>query len=116
MKAKSEHVILLGSLNEPDSIQQLDKLLKITREHGDWDIIVDLSDITINSRAISVLVQLREIARNFGRELILCGIDTRVRSVFTVSGLDGVLHMVDDRASAMAELERIRQGNPVAVV
>ena len=109
MNTKSEHVILLGSLNRPDKIEQIDKLLMMTQDNADWDIIVDLSDITINSRIISKLLELREIVKAAGREVVLCGIDTQVKSVFTVTGIDGIFRLAKDRTSAMAELDELRQ-------
>lgn len=110
METKSEHVIFCGSLDRPDRMEQLDKLLLMTRDNADWDIIVDLSDITINSRIISKLLKLREVANAAGREVILCGIDTQVKSVFTVTGIDGIFRLVKDRTSALAELDDLRQG------
>ena len=112
METKSEHVIFLGSLDKPDRIEQIEKLLTMTQENSDWDVIVDLSDITINSRVISKLLKLRDIARDAGREVILCGIDTQVKSVFTVTGIDGIFRLVKDRASALAELDGIRRPVP----
>ena len=109
MGVKSDHVILLGSLDKPDRIKQLDTLLEMTQVNGDWDIIVDLSDITINSAIINRLLKFREIAKEAGREVILCGIDTQVKSVFTVTGIDGVFRLVNDRSLALAALEEFRQ-------
>jgi anti-anti-sigma regulatory factor len=109
MNTKPEHVIILGSLDQPDRIEQLDKLFKMIQDNNDWDIIVDLSDITINSRIISKLLKLREAAKDSGREIILCGIDTQVKSVFTVTGIDGAFRLVQDRSAAMAILEELRQ-------
>lgn len=110
MSTKSEHMIILGSLDKPDRIEQIDKLQKMVQENADWDIIVDLSDITINSRIISKLLKLREVAKDGGREVILCGIDTQVKSVFTVTGIDGAFRLAKDRTSAVAMLEELRQG------
>lgn len=109
MAIKSEHVIILGSLDRQDRMEQLEGLIEMTKLHGDWDIIVDLSDITISSRVIGALVQLREIGKTFGREIILCGIDSHVKSVFTVSGLDGLFPLCQDKAAAMSKLDEIRQ-------
>ena len=111
MNMKPEHVIILGSLDRPDRIEQLEKLVKMTEENGDWDIIVDLSDITINTRIISGLLKLRDVVKEAGREVILCGIDTQVKSVFTVTGIDGVFRIVKDRRLAMASLEELRQAS-----
>ncbi len=108
MAAKSEHVIYLGSLDRPDNLQQIDKLIDMARQYCDWDVIVDLSDITINSNIIGKFIQLREITKKAGRELILCGVDLNVRSVFSVAGLDREFHFTEDRASAMLELEVVR--------
>ncbi len=116
MEAKSEHIIILGSLDKPDKNEQIDKLFKITEENPDWDIIVDLSDITINSRIINKLLNLRDNVKSASREVILCGIDTQVKSVFTVTGIDGVFRLVKDRASAMGVLEEIRQGHHAAMI
>jgi len=110
MNTKSEHVIILGSLDRPDKNEQLDKLIKMAQENKDWDIIVDLSDITINSRIISKLLKLREVASEAGREVILCGIDTQVKSVFTVTGIDGAFRLMNDRSVALTALEELRQG------
>ena len=116
MGTKPEHVIVLGSLDKPDRIEQIDKLLTLTQTNGDWDVVVDLSDITINSRIISRLLKLREVVNGAGREVILCGIDTQVKSVFTVTGIDGIFRLVKDRSTALAELEEIRQGHHAGTV
>ncbi len=109
METKSEHVIILGSLDKPDKIGQVKKLLKMSEENPDWDIIVDLSNITINSQIINQLLKLRENIKSVGREVILCGIDTQMKSVFTVTGIDGIFRLAKDRAAAMAILEEVRQ-------
>lgn len=113
MAAKSEHVIFLGSLDRPDRIQQIDRLIEMTRQYGDWDVVIDLSDITINSNIIGKLIQIREITKSAGRELILCGVDLNVRSVFSVAGLDREFHFTEDKATAMLELEVIRVAESV---
>jgi anti-anti-sigma factor len=110
METKSEHVIVLGSLDKPDKIEQLDKFLKVIRNNNDRDVVVDLSDVTINSMVITKLLELRKIVKGAGRELILCGVDTHVKSVFTITGLDDVFHLAEDKSSAMNVLEEIRQG------
>ena len=111
METKSEHVFVLGSLDKPDKIEKLDKLLDMTGHNSDQDIVVDLSDVTISSIVITKLLELRKAVRKGGRELILCGVDTQVKSVFTITGLDGVFCIVKDRSSAIRELEEIRQGS-----
>jgi anti-anti-sigma factor len=110
METKSEHVIVLGSLDKPDKVEQLDKLLKATQNNCDRDVIVDLSDVTISSMVITKLLELHKTVKGAGRELILCGVDTQVQSVFTITGLDGIFHLEKDRSSAMGVLEGIRQG------
>jgi anti-anti-sigma factor len=110
METKAEHVIVLGSSDKPDKIKQLDNLLKETRDNCDRDMVVDLSDVTINSMVITKLLELRKVVKEAGRELILCGVDTQVKSVFTITGLDGVFHIVKHRSSAVRELEDIRKG------
>ncbi len=110
METKSEHVIVLGSLDKPDKIEQLDKFLKVIQNNSDRDVVVDLSDVTINSVVITKLLELRKIVKGAGRKLILCGAETQVMSVFTITGLDEVFRLVKDRSSAMGELEEIRQG------
>jgi anti-anti-sigma factor len=110
METKSEHVVVLGSLDKPDKIEQIDRLLKATEENCDRDVVVDLSDVTISSMVITKLLELRKTVKGAGRELILCGVDTQVKSVFTITGLDGVFHIVKDRSLAVRELEEIRQG------
>ena len=116
METKSEHVIILGSLERSDKIGQVKKLLKMSEENPDWDIIVDLSDITINSRIINKLLKLRENIKSVGREVILCGIDMQVKSVFTVTGIDGVFRLAKDKAAAMAILEEVRQGRHAVTI
>ncbi len=110
METKSEHVIVLGSLDKPDKVEQLDKFLKVTANNCDRDVVVDLSDVTINSVVITRLLELHRTVKGAGRELILCGVDTQVQSVFTITGLDGIFHLEKDRSSAMDVLEGIRQG------
>lgn len=108
METKSEHVILLGSLDKPDRLEVLDAVLHMVRMSSDWDVVIDLSDITINSMVINKLLELRDLVRDAGRQLIFCGVACNVKSVFTVAGLDAVFWFVPDRATALAELDKIQ--------
>ena len=58
---------------------------------------------------ITKLLEIDRIVKGAGRELILCGVDTQAKSVFTITALDDVFNLVEDRTSAMNLLEKIRQ-------
>lgn len=65
-------------------------------------IVVDLSEVTfIDSTGIGVLVGALKRARESGGEVHFCGIQTRVRRVFEITGLLRVLPLFESRDAAL---------------
>lgn len=65
-------------------------------------VVIDLSDVTfIDSTGIGVLVGALKRAREKGGSLNFCGIQTRVKRVFEITGLMRALPLFDSRDLAI---------------
>jgi anti-sigma B factor antagonist len=72
-------------------------------EAGHETIIIDLAEATfIDSSSLGVLISAhRRLGLRDGRLIIACNV-REVRKTFTITGLDSVLEIVDDREAALA--------------
>src|SRR3712207_1693503 len=72
-------------------------------EAGRDTVVVDLAEATfIDSSSLGVLISAhRRLGLRDGRLIIACDVP-EVRKTFTITGLDSVLEIVDDRAAALA--------------
>lgn len=65
------------------------------------NIIVDLSMATyINSGGLRCLLTSCRLARNQGGEIVICGLNTRLREIFEMVGFDQILTIYDTRSEA----------------
>jgi len=93
-------VVVAGEIDfscSPDLRVGLMKLLD--EPHG--KLIVDLGGVPyMDSSGVAVLVEALQRQRSAGHPMVLCGLTTKVRSIFEISRLDAVFKIVDDMDSA----------------
>jgi len=66
-------------------------------------LIVDLNEVPyMDSSGVATFVEAMQRARGAGSELILCGLQERVRSIFEIARLDMVFTIRGDTAEALA--------------
>ena len=64
-------------------------------------LVIDLHEVPyMDSSGVATLVEAMQIARKSGGRLILCGLQTRVRSIFEIARLDSVFTIVDSAEKA----------------
>jgi anti-anti-sigma regulatory factor len=104
----SENVILVELPPEPEFGEELKSATEIVRDRGDCDVILDFSSVDIvTSSSLSKLLKLRKLLVDCGHQLIFCSIASATRGIFTVTGLDGVFEVVDDKFAALATLQMV---------
>lgn len=96
----------------PSGEQLIDELQKVTEtvlEQGDFDALIDFSDVDIiTTTGLSKLLGLRKALADCEHRLVFCSIPPAAKGVFTVTSLDGIFEIVDDKLSALEYLKRAR--------
>jgi len=104
----SENIILVNLSEEQEMSDELETVAEMVREKDDNDVVIDFSDVDIvTSSNLSELLKLHEPLTDGGRRLVLCGIVAEIKEVFTLTGLDRVFEIADDKFTALATLEMI---------
>lgn len=93
-------------LPEPQIGDELKTVTEVVRDRGDCDVILDFSRVdVVTSSSLSKLVKLRKILAKHGHRLILCRVASATKGILTVTGLDGIFELVDDKFAALASLQ-----------
>lgn len=102
----SEDIILVDLPQEPQMGDELKTATEMVRDRGDCDVVVDFSEVDIvTSSSLSKLLKLHKLLVDCGHRLIFCNVAPATRGIFTVTGLDGVFELVDDKFVALAGLQ-----------
>ncbi len=102
----SENIVLVDLPQEPQMGDELKTVTGIARDRGDCDVVVDFSNIDIvTSSSLSKLLKLRKLLTDCGHQLVFCNVAAATKGIFTVTGLDGVFEVVDDKFIALASLQ-----------
>jgi anti-anti-sigma factor len=104
----SEDIILVDLPQEPDMGEELKSVTEISRDRGDCDVVVDFSDVDIvTSSSLSKLLKLRKLLADCGHRLVFCNVAAATRGIFTVTGLDGIFELAEDKFVALASLQLV---------
>jgi anti-anti-sigma regulatory factor len=102
----SEDIILVDLPPEPQMGDELKTATEIARDRGNCDVVVDFSNVDIvTSSSLSKLLRLRKLLVDCGHRCTFCNVAAATKGVFTVTGLDGVFELVDDKFVALAGLQ-----------
>jgi len=102
----SEDIILVDLPPEPNMGDELKTVTGVTRDRGDCDVVVDFSSVDIvTSSSLSKLLKLRKLLADCGHRLVFCNVAPATRGIFTVTGLDGIFEVADDKFVALASLQ-----------
>jgi anti-anti-sigma factor len=102
----SDDVVLVDLPQEPNMGDELKNVTEIVRDRGNCDVVVDFSDVDIiTSSSLSKLLKLRKLLADCGHRLIFCNVAPATKGIFTVTGLDGVFELADDKFVALASLQ-----------
>jgi anti-sigma B factor antagonist len=65
-------------------------------------LIIDLTGVPyMDSSGVATLVEAMQNARRSGSKLVLCGLQTKVRSIFEIARLDTVFTIVESESEGM---------------
>jgi len=104
----SEEIILVDLPSEPEMGEELKTVTEQVRDRGDCEVVVDFSKVDIiTSSSLSKLLRLRKLVGDCGHRLVFCSVAPATRGIFTVTGLDGVFEIVDDKFIALASLQMV---------
>ncbi len=102
----SENIILVDLPEEPQLGEELKTATQMVRDRGDAEVVIDFSAVDIiTSSSISKLLRLRKLLADCGHELKFCNVAPATKGIFTVTGLDGVFEIVEDKFVALAGLQ-----------
>ncbi|MDP2910573.1 MAG: STAS domain-containing protein [bacterium] len=102
---KSENVILVVCPPKPKIDQGLEQLIIAIRERT-TNVVVDFSRVDIITASnISELLKLRKLLKDEGHRLVLSGVNSRIRSIFTTTKLHQIFEFAHNESAALALLE-----------
>jgi len=102
----SDDIVLVDLPQEPDMGDELKTITEIARDRGNCDVVIDFSSVDIvTSSSLSKLLKLRKLLTDCGHRLVFCNVAAATKGIFTVTGLDGVFELVDDKFVALASLQ-----------
>jgi anti-anti-sigma factor len=104
----SEDIILVDLPPEPEMADELDTVTTTVCDRGDCDVVIDFSRVDIvTSSSISKLLKLRKLLGDCGHRLVFCSVAAATKGIFTVTGLDGIFELADDKFVALASLQMV---------
>jgi len=104
----SEDIVLVDLPPEPEMGDELKTVTGIARDRGDCDVVIDFSEVDIvTSSSLSKLLKLRKLLGDCGHRLVFCSVAAATKGIFTVTGLDGIFELADDKFVALASLQMV---------
>jgi len=71
--------------------------------------VVDFSAIDIiTSSSLSKFLKLRKMLMDAGHELVFCNVAPATKGIFSVTGLEGIFKIADDKFVALAGLQLVK--------
>jgi len=104
----SENIVLVDLPQEPEIADELKSVIETVRDRGDCDVVIDFSSVDIvTSSSLSKLLKLRKLLADCAHRLVFCSVAPATRGIFTVTGLDGIFELADDKFVALAGLQMV---------
>jgi anti-anti-sigma factor len=104
-----EDIILVDLPREPEMSDELKNVTEMVRDRGNCDVVIDFSDVDIiTSSSLSKLLKLRKMLSDCGHRLVFSNVAAATKGIFTVTGLDGIFEILEDKFVALASLQVVR--------
>ena len=104
----SEDIILVDLPGEPETGDELKTVIEMVRDRGDCDVVMDFSSVDIvTSSSLSKVLKLRKLLGDCGHRLVFCSVAPATKGIFTVTGLDGIFEIAEDKFVALASLQMV---------
>ncbi|MHC4546878.1 MAG: STAS domain-containing protein [Planctomycetota bacterium] len=106
----SHGFLTVDLLPEPNMGTELENVANIARDEADCDVVVDFSSVDIiTSSNIAKLLRLKKLLDGCGHRLVLCGLVSTTKHIFTLAGLDQVFEFADDKSAALTTIKNAQQ-------
>ncbi len=107
----SDDIIVLELADDPLFVDDMTNLLS-QLEQEPFDVVLNFSAVSfLNSSGIAKLLRLRKRMLSLDRWLMLCGINAKIKNVFSVTGLDKIFQFAGDVSTALATLQLFHDDN-----
>jgi anti-anti-sigma factor len=104
----SDEIILVDLPQEPEIGDELNAVTEMVRDRGDCDVVIDFSRVDIvTSSSLSKLLKLRKLLVDCGHRFVFCSVAAATKGIFTVTGLDGIFEIAEDKFVALAGLQMV---------
>jgi anti-anti-sigma factor len=88
-----------GKSNVDEDLQEVARLI---RERGQCDVVLDFAAVDfVNSSHLTGLLQLRKLLTDSGSRLVFCNVNRPIQGILSITGLDKVFQIADDRSDAL---------------
>jgi anti-anti-sigma factor len=105
-KNSSRNVVLVDLPPEPRMRDKIRAVADSFHNRADRDVVMDFSSVGIMATpSISGLLGLRKLLADSGHRLILRNVASATRGIFTITGLDAVFDLVEDKLVGSAVLK-----------
>jgi anti-anti-sigma factor len=105
----SENIVLVDLPSEPMMGDELKTVIEIMKDRGDCDLVIDFSSVDIiTSSSLSKLLKMRKMLLDWDHQIIFCNLAPATKGIFSVTGLEGIFKVVDDKFVALAGLQLTR--------
>ncbi len=102
----SRKAVLVDLPPEPKMRDKIRAVAESFHNRADRDVVMDFSSVGIMATpSISGLLGLRKLLADAGHRLILRNVASATRGIFTVTGLDAVFDLVEDKLVDSAVLK-----------
>ena len=100
------HVVAVSGEVDLYTASDLKAVLSHAVDEGCTSLVVDLTNTNfMDSTGLSTLVSAQKRMRSRGGKLVIVNVDPSLAYTFQITGLDLVFKVVNDRGTALAELE-----------
>jgi anti-anti-sigma factor len=104
----SEDTVLVELPPEPQIGDELKTIAEVVQDRCECDVILDFSRVDVlTSSSLSKLLRLRKLLAECGHRLVFCSVAPATKGILTVTGLDGVFELAEDKFAALATLQTV---------
>jgi anti-anti-sigma factor len=101
----SKNAVLIDLPPEPKMREKIRTVTESLHNRADCDVVMDFSSVGIMATpSISGLMGLRKLLADSGHRLILRNVASATKGIFTVTGLDAVFDLVEDKFIGSADV------------
>ncbi|MHC4888085.1 MAG: STAS domain-containing protein [Planctomycetota bacterium] len=102
----SDNIVLVELPQEPEMADELKSVTEFVRDKEDCNVVIDFSGVDIvTSSSLSKLLKLRKLLADCGHRVVFCNVAAATKGIFTVTALDKIFELADDKYVALTSLQ-----------